>query len=406
MQLKKKIKLSDNSFHIKVIVENTEDLWHLYNLITIGDHIATKSRRKVTRENAVSTLAAVVKVLYLEVEVTDITFSPDELRISGVNKTENEYVRLGAYHSMTVTYDPPQEVVITKKEWNELLDERLDDACHMDRQADTVAVLMNYGEAQVALLHPSIIDIKAKIGTTIAKKRRADGSARDKSIQKFFKQTKEALLRFIDFNKTRVVLLASPGTVRNEFLQYLKTTTQHDTDAERALASFLPKFMLIKIHNLSHDGIRQALSDPDAAAAFQSKRSQKDIQEWDRFQNTLNTNPDRCVYTPQMVFHAVLLDAVSSLIISDAVFRSPDPTVRRFFLAIAQRVKRAGGSKVSVFSSSHVTGEQLAMLGNVAAILAYDCPELDEIEPQENFLSSTEVAEFLREEPIAQVSIH
>lgn len=405
MRLIKKIKCSDSSVNIRLLVENTEDLWHLYNMITAGDHITTKSRRKVTRENAVSNLGAVIKVLNLEVEVTDISFSPDEVRISGVNKTENEFVRLGAYHSVTVIYDPPQEVTIMKKEWNELLDERLRDACNMDKQADTVAVLMNYGEAQVAVLHPSIIDIKAKIGTTIAKKRRADGTARDKSIQKFFKQTKEALLRFIDFSRTRVVLLASPGTVRNEFLQYLKTTTQHDTDAERALAAFLPKFMLIKVHNLSHDGIRQALSDPDAAAAFQSKRCQKDIQEWDRFQTTLNTNPDRCVYTPQMVFNAVLLGAVSSLIISDAVFRSPDPTVRRFFLAMAQRVKRGGGTKVSVFSSSHVTGEQLSMLGNVAAILAYDCPELDEIEPVENFFELTEVAEFLREETITQVTI-
>lgn len=405
MKLLKKIKSSDGTMMVRLCMETSEDLWHLYNLLTIGDCITTKSRRKVARENAVSNLGSVIRVLNLEVEITDISFSPDELRISGVNRTETEYVRLGAYHSLTVLYNPPQEVTVAKKEWNEILEDRLRDACDVEKNAEVMAVLMNYGEAQVAVITSSLIHIKAKIGTTIAKKRKADGSARDKSIQKFFRQVKDAIERYIDLEKAKVVLLASPGTVRLEFLQFLRVASQHDRETDRALAQAIPKFLPVKVHTLSHDGIRQALSNPEVAAAFQSKKCQRNIQEWDKFQTMLSHQPDRCVYTPQIVFHAVQLGAVSSLMISDAVFRSPDPILRRFFLALAQSVKRVGGSSVSVFSSSHVTGEQLNMLGNVAAILSYDCPELDDVEPCEDFLSSGEVESFLRSEKITQVTL-
>eukprot|EP00796_Vickermania_ingenoplastis_P009156 gene9156-6436_t len=405
MRLLKKIRCADGAVHLRLCIDTSEDLWHVYNLLTPGDSITTKSRRKVNRENAVSNLGSVIKILSLEVEITDISFSPEELRISGINRTESEFIRLGAHHSLTVVYNPPQEVMIKKVEWNHILEERLKDACNTDGQSDTVAILMNYGEAQVTVIHSSFINIKAKIETTIAKKRRADGSARDQSIEKFFRQVKEAIARYVDVEKTKIIVLASPGSVRNEFLQYLKNTSQHDSERERALSQFIPKMLPVKVHNMSHDGIRQALSNPDVAAAFQSKKCQKDMQEWDRFQNLLNQSPDRCVYTPQIVLHAVLLGAVSSLMMSDAVFRSPDPIVRRFFLALAQCVKRVGGTSVSVFSSSHVTGEQLSMLGDVAAILSYDCPELDEIEPIEDFFSTEEVEKFIRDEATVHVTL-
>lgn len=404
MKLLKRLITSDGEVQIKLLVENVEDLWHLFNFLTPGDSITTKSRRKVQHDNGVSILGNSIKVLTLEIEITEINFSPQEIRINGTNKTESEFLRLGAHHAVTVVHQPPQEVLIKKNEWNEVLEERLKDCC-LTKHTYTPVVLMTYGNAEIAMLHSSIIEIKCQIKTTIAKKRQADGTARDKSILKFFKQVMEALVRYVDFETAKCVILASPGRVRDEFFAFLKKKTQHDNPSERALAQLLPKFNLLKINTLSHDGIREALRNPAVAKDLQSKRSQNEVREWDRFQTMLSKHPDRCVYTPQLVFCAVKLGAVSSLLINDSVFRSPDPLVRRFFLAIAQNVRHVGGTTVTVFSSNYVTGDQLSMLGDVAATLSYDCPELDDIVPDHAFLSSGEVEEFLRTEKLTKVTI-
>lgn len=404
MKLLKKIKGSDGTMEFKLLVESVEDLWHLYNLLTIGDSITCKSRRKVHHENAVSQLGNTIKMIVVEIAITDINFSPDEIRINGTNKTQSEFLRIGAYHSIIVSCDPPQAVVIKKNEWNEILEERLRDCC-LPASSSTALILMNYGEGKVAMLHSSIIEIKAHLKKTIAKKHCADGMARDKSILRFFQQVKDAIVRFVDFEATKVVILASPGNVRNEFFSFLQTTTQHDHPSERALARFLPKFTLVKVHDLSHEGIRQVLEDPVVGAAVQSRKYKGEMDQWKRFQAMLSKHPDRCVYTPQLAFHAVNLGAVSSLMINDKVFRSPDPVERCFFLALAQCVRRIGGSKVTAFSSNHVIGEQLSMLGDVAAVLSYDCPELNDIVPEENFISSKQVAEFLEKEKIMKVTL-
>lgn len=398
----KAVKNSDGTVQFKLKVANAEHLWHLYNLITPGDSITTVSRRKVQREDAVSHLGKSVKVLKLEILITNVTFSPDELRINGTNKSESEFIRLGAYHALTVSYDPPQEVLLRKKEWNEVLEERLADFCQEDH-ATTALILMNYGDAQLALLYSSMIHIKTCVQKVIAKKRQGDGQAREKSILKFFNAVKEAMIPFADSEEIKSVVLASPGDVRNQFFSYLKASTQHDNPIERSLAAFLRKFSLIKVHNLSHDAVWQAFSDPQVSSTVQATRCQSEVREWDRFQTMLSQHPDRCAYTPQVVLQAVYLGAVSSLMICDQVFRSPDPIVRHFFLAMVQSVKRLGGAKVSIFSSIHVTGEQLSLMGDVAAILSYDCPELNDIIPAENFFACQEVTEFLQSEKVTKV---
>lgn len=389
---------------MKLRISSSEDLWQLYNLIACGDSITTKSKRKVTKENAVSSLGSTVKILVLEVEVKDMFFSPDEIHIGGVNRTESDFVRLGAHHSLRVVYDPPQELLLKKEEWNEVLEERLRYACNSDEQSDTMALLVDYGMAQLVTINPSLFSIKATVHTTIPKKRRTDASARDKGVQQFFKKVKETLLLWVkQLEKSKLIIVGSPGTVREELLKYLKANVSYEAEKERALAQCLSKFALVKVSNLSHDGVRQVMEDPATAMMFQDKRCQKDMQEWGRFQSLLSSQPDRCVYTPQVVYAAVQLEAVSSLMISDAVFRSPDPVVRYFFLALAQAVKRGGGTSVHIFSSNHVSGEQLTMLGEVAAILSFDCPELDEVEPCEEFFESPEVADFIKGVKVIQV---
>lgn len=391
---------------VRVSVGTSEDLWHLYNFTLVGDSVLTKTRRKVPRENALGTLAAEMKTLTLEVEVKQISFTPDELRIQGVNKKENNFVKMGAHHTLTIHANPPQEVTVTKREWDSLCDERLKDACDESGKADTAAVLMNFGEAQVILVTSSFMHVKAKIEVTISKKHKSDGKARDKSIERFFKQTLDALVTHVDFEKTKLALLCSPGHVREEFHTYIKEVTQRaDHGPLREVHLNLAKFLLVKVTSTTISGLKEALSDPGVAQRMQSTKCVDDIRMWEKFQDTMNKDPDRCVYTPQCVYYAALAGAVGGLMISDDVFRSEDPTERRFFLSLVNFVRQSGSASVNVFSSNHVTGEQLKQLGSVAAVLLFSCPEIDEMEVMPEFLASKEVEDFIRENAATRVTV-
>ncbi|CAJ1009332.1 putative eRF1 domain 1/eRF1 domain 2/eRF1 domain 3 [Leishmania naiffi] len=406
MRLLSKSAHPDGSVEVRVSVSTSEDLWHLYNFILVGDLVLTKTRRKVPRENALGTLAAEMKMLNLEVEVKQITFTPDELRIQGVTKKENSFVKTGAHHTLTIHANPPQEVKITKSEWDSICEDRLKNACDECGKADTAAVLMNFGEAQVILITPSFMHVKAKIDVTISKKHKGDGKARDKSIERFFKQSLDALVTHVNFEKTKLVLLCSPGHVQEEFYAYIKETTQRaDQGPLREVHLSLSKFLFVKVSSTTISGLKEALSDPGVAQRMESTKCLDDIRMWEKFQDTMNRDPDRCVYTPQCVYYAAMAGAVGDLMISDDVFRSESPTERRFFLSLVNFVRQSASSTVNVFSSKHVTGEQLTQLGSVAAVLRFSCPEIDEMEVVPEFLASKEVEEFIRENATSRVTV-
>lgn len=73
---------------------------------------------------------------------------------------------------------------------------------------------MNYGDAQLVLVTPSIIYTKATVGVNIAKKHRTDGTARDRSIHRFFEQTLNTMITNLNLKCIKLILLCSPGNVR------------------------------------------------------------------------------------------------------------------------------------------------------------------------------------------------
>ncbi|RNF09441.1 eukaryotic peptide chain release factor subunit 1 [Trypanosoma rangeli] len=405
MRLLRKAVRPDGEVEVKVTVNTTEDLWHLYNLLLCGDHVRTKTRRKVTKETSIGTKAAETRVITLELEVRQVDFSPEELRVQGINVSENEHVKLGAHHTLSIITFPPQDITIVKKEWNDITEARLKEACSSEARSDTVAVIMDNGTANLLLVTPSFMYPKAKVEVTIAKKHKNDGTARDKSIQRFFKNVLDAICTHVDFEKIKVLLVCSPAHIREEFLKYMESATVHaEAGPLRTVYKNLSKVVLVKVTDCTNDGLRKAFADSTVASEMSSTRSAEDMKVWQSFHNTMSSDPDRCVYTPQMVYQAAMMGAIGRLMVSDDVFRSRSPVERRFYLSLVQFVNNSGG-KASVFSSNHITGEQLTQLGSVAAILLFPCPELDEMAVVQDFINSEEAAAFIRENAPARVTV-
>ena len=63
--------------------------------------------------------------------------------------------------------------------------------------------------------------------------------------------------------------------------------------------------------------------------------------------------------------------------ISDSLFRASNPSIRKKYVRLVEMVKQRGGT-VLIFSSLHVSGEQLGQLTGVAAILTYALPDIED----------------------------
>lgn len=80
-----------------LIPEEPEDMWHAYNLVTVGDSVKSTTIRKVKDESATgsSTASRVRTTLTISVENIEFDTSACELRVKGRNIQENQYVKVG-----------------------------------------------------------------------------------------------------------------------------------------------------------------------------------------------------------------------------------------------------------------------------------------------------------------------
>jgi protein pelota len=93
----------------------------------------------------------------------------------------------------------------------------------------------------------------------------------------------------------------------------------------------------------------------------------------------MHADPDRAFYGYRHVALANEQGAVDTLLITDGLFRAANPALRRRYVTLVESVRERGG-KVALFSSAHVSGEQLAQVTGVAAILRFPLPDLAEDE--------------------------
>jgi protein pelota len=93
------------------------------------------------------------------------------------------------------------------------------------------------------------------------------------------------------------------------------------------------------------------------------------------FYKMLAEDPGRAFYGPGHVFAAAELGAIQTLMIADSLFRINDVGKRARYVALVDSVADAGGEAL-VFSSMHVSGEQLGQLTGIAAILRFPLDEM------------------------------
>jgi len=144
--LKREISGKDQSGRLKVQADEAEDMYHLYNIISVGDSIVASTVRNFTREGSTgsttksrvhTTLTIAAEKVEFDAERCALRISGNRSRIayvsslslplyityySGKNVAENEFVKLGQYHTIDIDLAIP--FWISKDCWDEIFLER------------------------------------------------------------------------------------------------------------------------------------------------------------------------------------------------------------------------------------------------------------------------------------------
>lgn len=375
--LKKQISQKDGSGMVVIQPETGEDLWHAYNLVREGDEVRCTTVRKVVKESGTGSITSQKKRVTLTIDVNKVDFDPDvlQLRISGQVTSENDVVRMGAYHTLTVELN--SNFSVSKDCWDQIYLDRIEEAVNPDRQAEIAAVILQLGLAHVCLVTGALTVTKARIETSIPKKRTGYASQHSKAITKFYEAVYQAVLRHIDFGRVKVILLASPGFVKDDFFKYAQQESVRRED--RPFIENKQKFVLCRASSGHKHALEEVFLDPAIMSRMNDTKVAREVQVLNKFMRMMETDPDRAYYGYGHVSKASEQLAIESLMVTDELFRSSDFKARRLYVNLVESVRENGG-QVYIFSSLHVSGQQLQQVSGVAAILRFPMPDLDELE--------------------------
>jgi len=278
----------------------------------------------------------------------------------------------------TVELELQRNLSLYKTCWDSIYLHRLDMACDPRNFADVAAVILQHGLAHVCLITPNMTLVRAKIEVNIPRKRHADKG--DKALTRFYDSIVEAIQRHINFQVVKCVIVASPGYVAEDFMRYLfQVAVQRDL---KGITDNKGKFVVAHSSSGHKHALREVLSDPVVASKISETKAFNEVRALSAFLEMLNSNPDRAFYGYNHVKRANDEKAIETLLVTDDLFRNADLATRQRYVSLVESVRENGGD-VHVFSSLHVSGEQLSQMSGVAAVLRFPLLGIEDEDDEE-----------------------
>lgn len=357
----------DKSGSLSLVPQDKEDLWQLYNLIQKGDVVELPSVRNVkkTEKGKAERVHVHLKLL---VESIDYVASDEAMRIRGKTTEQSEYVPNQSYHTAEVQLN--KSLKINKPEWDDISYGIVMEASSVEKKAEVGAVVLEEGVAHICLVTDKMTVLRNKIDKSIPRKSRGDGggSSHDKALGKFFDMVASTVVRNLDLDRLKVVVLASPGFTASSLLKAILDMATKEEN--KTVLKNKSKFIVVHSSTGYLQGLEEALKDPTVQRMLDETKFAKEALVFEEFQKVLNLDDNRAWYGPKEVQKAVDTGAVRALMLTDSLFRSDDIATRKHYIKLGDDVKSQGG-EVYIFSTLHDTGEQLDQLTGAAVLLKY-----------------------------------
>ncbi|CAL5194143.1 unnamed protein product [Lathyrus oleraceus] len=375
---------------VKIIAEEPDDVWLLYNLITVGDVVTADTTRKVHLESNKNTASRVKLTLHLKVTSRDFHKDSSTLRVHGRNLESNQHVAAGSFHTLTLERNKPFE--LRKKLWSphavEALSDATENSSSSSSDASLAVVVLQQHQAEIHLLGKGVTTRCSKIETSSHSRKKSSSS------NVFLRDVFAAFVKHVDFKHVKSVVIAgdsrdnndntstslSPTTFRRFLLSEARRLRMRCIEENKSRIVVVGSRCNSNNKKGNYDfDLREVFNDVAVMNLIKDSKLGLEIRVFKELWDMVCNNSDRVCYGPKHVESAHEMKAIETLLISDDLYRNEEIDMRKKYVSLVKSVKEGGG-KALVYSSMHVSTPQLDQLTGVAAILRFPLPGLQDMD--------------------------
>ncbi len=338
---------------IKVRIDYEDDLWLLSLLVSKGDLVKSVTSRDVSLGEEKRRIPMVLTISVVKLEFQAFT---NRLRIHGivVDGPERFGVK-GSHHTISVGVG--DEITLYKNSWSPKL---LEEFLKLVRPIKLILVAVDFDEYGIALVQSQGMKIVDEKSISLPISGEGFEEAKERELRELAKKIVEVAKRF----EVNTIVIASPGTIKNELKKYLEEIHQNlaiyiDTIANGGYAGLQEL--------LNRDVLRRILRDVSISEAG------KILSEFDYL---LAKDINRVAYDLNSIELAVNIGAIEKLAIIDEMLSSFDNTKDRVEKIL--KIAAEKNAKIVIVPSDTPPGQRIKVLGGAIAILRYSI-ELDKI---------------------------
>ncbi|MBE6518425.1 MAG: mRNA surveillance protein pelota [Thermoplasmata archaeon] len=331
---------------VKLQVETDEDLWHLYNIIEVGDLVTASTTRR--EEKAADKLRAEKmekKRMTLGIRIEKIEFSEDDLRLKLLGVIETGPQDIGQHH--TLIFENGDSMTIQKKKWRATQLDRVKKAVTESKKPRIVFVSLDQDEATIAILR----QYGLKEIATVRSGRSGKQYEEKPSVDGYHGEIHSKLKFIIEPNMPLVLL--GPGFEKETLAD----------DMKKIDPEMYKKVYVYHTGQSGMVGINELMKAGMGADVLRESAVGSEIEAVEQLMTEI-AKDGLGTYGPNEVMNAAMSGAVDKLLILDSKVREQDLD------DIVRAVELQKGS-VIIISSQHDGGKELAALGGMGAILRY-----------------------------------
>ena len=333
---------------VKLVPENLDDLWHLYNLIFPGDLVYARTTREVKQDSEFGRPKKGKRImLVLGVRAKDVSWdrSLNRLRVRGLLVDAPEDIAgAGSWHTLNIGLGESMTVA-KEKGWAGYLVERLERASKT-ATAPVVIVCIDDEEFCVAVMRQFGVDVKVEQKVKLPGKREAEG--RYLALHKAFVSCASATREVWQSTHGPIAVLGL-GFVKDDFMRFLRDEASDVAEKVVEVKS---------VHSSGVAGIHEALRSGVLTTAFRHARVAEETLAVEEVLKRLGMDRRDVAYGFDDVEKANGYGAVETLLVTDTMLRGLDDEKRLALEELMKSVEEKGG-KIVVVSAEHEAGEKL-----------------------------------------------
>ncbi|MCQ6254401.1 mRNA surveillance protein pelota [Methanocaldococcus sp.] len=332
---------------IKLMPENLDDLWVLYNIIEEGDKVfAVTERRVQDKGDVIRADRGVKRKMFLGLEVKNVEFDENlnRLRILGSIIHGPDDVPLGSHHTFEIK---PFDELSIEKNWKKWQIDRIKEAIESSKKPKILVVVMDDEEADIFEVRDYTIKEICSIKSHTSK--RLDYKINEELKKEYYHEIAKVLEEYDVDN----ILVAGPGFAKNTFYNFISTQ----------YPELKSKILVETISTTSRAGMNEVIKRGLINKIYAQSRVAKETQLIEKLLEEISKK-GLAVYGIDEVKKALEYSAIDTLLVSDSLIRNHE------IEKIIDTTEELGG-KVVIVSSEHDAGKQLKALGGIAGLLRF-----------------------------------